>query len=193
MSRKPARKARAKQPKAKAPTTRTGLALRTVTFTAVIPRETERERSLVGQEQAAKIVGGVSAQTLRDWVAKGMPREGTAARPQYDLAALVLWTKAYRIGQARHERESGDRRRSPFPDGLTIEEARELVLEDEMAAPGERRYYVIVPLEHDHPARARQLARAARGMPPAPIPVEDDEGVEPMGFTGFTDVQEEGV
>lgn len=121
-------------------------------------------RPTATQDEVCEVLD-VTPPTIRDWCRRGMPVQGTPARPRYVWPDVFTWAACFR------ERVRKDGHRGPRH--LSIEEAHEwhLDLQRDMDPAA----FVIVPLAHDHPAREAQVRRAAAGFAP---PAEDIEDVD---------------
>jgi hypothetical protein len=112
---------------------------------------------MVSQETVVDWFGSPTSETIRNWVRRGMPREGTPARPRYFGPDVLQWHEFYSHLVARAK---------GGPVGhVSIAAAREWSLQSQFEA--DSTHWVLVPLAHDHPARERQLRVAAAGLTPA--------------------------
>lgn len=96
----------------------------------------------------------ITPPTLRDWVRRGLPQYGTAARPRYRAPEAIWWSLCYRDRIARRE---------PV-DHLSMREAWRF--RDRFDLRTDPDHHVLVPLEWDHPERAERLRIAAEGIDP---------------------------
>ena len=109
---------------------------------------------LVTQGELCALLGGLTDTTIRNLVAKGMPRQGTERRPLYDAVECSRWYWTY-VG-LRNEHPNGVGR-------LSVEGATRENLKRQMK--DQPHLFAVVPLEHNHPLRAATLRIAAEGIP----------------------------
>lgn len=137
---------------------------RTETLTLTAPVAPETPPIIVDLPTLQWNLGGPSSQTIRNHIAKGMPRLGSKSRPRFNLTDCLIWDFYY-----RHLKHSHANR---YRDHVDLAAARAWWLEiQHKDFPGT---FVLVPLEHDHPWRRRQLAIAAAGVVPPPLDPADD-------------------
>jgi hypothetical protein len=132
-----------------------------------------RSKLIIDQETAALWTDGPTSETFRNWHKKGLPREGTPARPRYYGPDLLVWYAYY-----QRLVKKGQGRRIGHVD---IEEARAWWLKQQY--DDDPTHWILVPLDHDHPHRAELLKRAAVGIPPAVLDDADlhnDSAEEPL-------------
>lgn len=133
--------------------------------------------SPLSQEAFCEIFG-ITDQTARNWRAKGLPVEGTKARPQYPVPQAITWGTVYSVLSAVPQQPGPGQRRGKAVQHLTLADAEQWHLKQQLEDDERRRdsrHFVIVPLSWDHPARERMLAMAAAGVRPEPDDDEEEE------------------
>jgi hypothetical protein len=124
-----------------------------LTFRARVLRGSGKVRT-ISQEDAMEW-WDVTDRTLRNWAERGLPtKDGPRGKPVYPLPDANIWAMVYKLKKRLSTNGKG-------PSTMTMEEARQwLVAKQAENWPGD---FILVPLDHDHPMRRRQLELAARG------------------------------
>lgn len=127
--------------------------LKTISFSARVLKD--RSPVLVKQADVVEMTK-VSAQTLRNYVRRGMRVYGTPTRPLYQLGDVCNWMAYANMLRETHRPK----------DRIEQDEATQHMLQVE--ARGDPAGYVVVPVHHDHPQREYWLRKAAEGAVHSP-------------------------
>ena len=101
----------------------------------------------------------VTDRTLRGWAQIGLPTEkGPGGRTLYPIPSAGIWGACYKAMVATADRHGRG------PTHLSVEQAEAWHLGNQLRDDPD--YFVIVPLDWDHPMREAQLRRAAEGCEP---------------------------
>jgi hypothetical protein len=133
---------------------------RAVALTARVLSVTSDDTDLIDAETAQQWLGGITHQTLRNYVAKGLPVERMGPRSMFRIQDLLLW-------QAYHEHLKRENRTGGVHGVVSIEAARDWHLRGVYLRGEEPEGFVLVPRAWNHPLRERQLQLAAAGISPA--------------------------
>jgi hypothetical protein len=133
---------------------------RAVSLTARVVAVTASDEDMIDAETAQQWLGGITHQTLRNYIAKGLPVERAGPRAMFRVPELLVW-------QAYHEHLKRENRTGGVGVVVSIEAARDWHLRCQYLRGEEPEGFVLVPRAWNHPLRERQLQLAVSGVAPA--------------------------
>jgi hypothetical protein len=140
---------------------------RTLALEARAVAASPRASGMIDRATAQAWLGGVTHQTLLNYVARGLPAERVGPRIRFFGPDLVLCAAYYEPWKREH--------RGQVTGTVSIDSAREWHLWRQYRSREEPAGFVLVPMAWDHPLRERQLRLAAAGRKPVdPTPNDED-------------------
>lgn len=136
-----------------------------ISLAAVVLDQPPEVTKWLSTEEALRAFRLSDSRALRKWHAMGMPVQiGAKGVNKYPCPDVIIWAGVRTVLMQR-----GEWGRRPH---LTMEEAHRLNDEWDRRDAGPNEPWIAVPLNWDHPSRARLLRQAAAGHRPPPMKEE---------------------